>query len=70
MQRGIATHGRVAMATIAADTRDLDRALIEFDIVGLLGVGRGVRSGNRNVDRRVDRNAEVDEAAGEMAVAT
>src|SRR5882724_7111420 len=57
------------MTAVTAQARDLNRALIELDIVGLVSIGCGIVAGDRNVDRRVDRYVEVDETSGEMAVA-
>ena len=64
----IATKRSVAMAAIATNSGDLDRALIELDVVGLMSVGCGIEAGDRNVDRSVDRYVEVDEAAREVPV--
>jgi hypothetical protein len=65
----IAAKGSVAVAAIATDASDLDRALIELDVVGLMRVGCGIGAGDRNVDRRVDSYVEVDDTSREMAVA-
>jgi hypothetical protein len=64
----IAAKRSVAMAAIATNSGDLDRALIELDVVGLMSVGCGIEAGDRNVDRSVDRYVEVDEAPREMPV--
>src|SRR5882672_7981008 len=64
----IAAKRSVAVAAVTADSGDLDRALIELDVVGLMSVGCGIDAGDRNVDRSVDRYVEVDEAAREMPV--
>src|SRR5437762_7122826 len=65
----IAAKRSVAVATITTDSCDLDRALIELDVVGLMRVGCGIEASDRNVHRSVDRYVEVDETAREMAVA-
>ena len=65
----IAAKRSVAVATITTDSCDLDRALIELDVVGLMRVGCGIEASDRNVDRSVGRYVEVDETAREMAVA-
>ena len=65
----IAAKRSVAVATITTDSCDLDRALIELDVVGLMRVGCGIGASDRNVDRSVDRYVEVDETPREMAVA-
>ena len=65
----IAAKRSVAVAAIATNSGDLDRALIELDVVGLMSVGCGIEAGDRNVDRSVDRYVEVDETPREMAVA-
>ena len=65
----IATKRSVAVAAVTTDPSDLDRALIEVDVVGLVCVGCGIGTGDRNVDRSVYRYVEVDETAREMAVA-
>src|SRR5712691_13046694 len=64
----IAAKRSVAVAAIATDSGDLDRALIELDVVGLMSVGCGIEAGDRNVDRSVDRYVEVDQAPREMPV--
>jgi len=64
----IAAKRSVAVAAIATISGDLDRALIELDVVGLMSVGCGIEAGDRNVDRSVDRYVEVDEAPREMPV--
>src|SRR6185312_4005741 len=69
MQGGIAADSYVAMTAVPADAGDLDRALIELDIVGLVCVGRGAGSGDCDVDRRIDGNVEVNEVACEVALA-
>src|ERR1700752_912164 len=51
----IAAKRRVAVAAITTDSSDLDRALIEVDVVGLMSVGCGIEAGDGNVDRSVDR---------------
>src|ERR1700730_10054498 len=65
----IAAKRGVAVAAITTGSGNLDRALIELDVVALLSLGRGIDAGNRNVDRSVDRYVEVDDTAREMAVA-
>ena len=65
----IAAKRSVAVTAITADSGDLDRALIEMDVVGLMCVGCGIGTGDRNVDWSVDRDVEVDDTAREMAVA-
>src|SRR6266852_2299335 len=65
----IAAKRSVAVAAITTDSSDLDRALIEQDVVGLMCVGCGIGASDRNVGRSVDRYVEVDETAREMAVA-
>ena len=65
----IAAKRGVAVAATTTDPSDLDRALIELDVVGLVCVGCGIGTGDRNVDRSVDRYVEVDETPREMAVA-
>src|SRR5258706_15882373 len=64
----IAAQRSVAVAAVTTDSGDLDRALIELDVVGLMSVGCGIEAGDRNVDRSVDRYVEVDEAPCEMPV--
>ena len=64
----IAAKRSVAVAAIATISGDLDRALIELDVVGLMSVGCGIEAGDRNVDRSVDRYVEVDEASRKMPV--
>src|SRR6266704_6887134 len=64
----IAAKRSVAVAAITTDSCDLDRALIELHVVGLMSVGCGIETGDRNVDRSVDRYVEVDEAPREMPV--
>ena len=68
VHREIAAKRSVAVAAIAAISGDLDRALIELHVVGLMSVGCGIEAGDRNVDRSVDRYVEVDEAPREMPV--
>ena len=65
----IAAKRSVAVAAIATISGDLDRALIELDVVGLMCVGCGIGASDRNVNRSVDRYVEVDETPREMAVA-
>jgi hypothetical protein len=65
----IAAKRSVAVAAVTTDSGELDRALIEMDVIGLMRVGCGIGAGNRNVDRSVDRYIEVDETACEMPVA-
>jgi len=65
----IAAKRGVAMAAVTTDPSDLDCALIELDVVGLVRVGCGIGASDRNVDRSVDRYVEVDETPREMAVA-
>jgi len=65
----IAAKRGVAVAAVTTDSSDLDCALIELDVIGLVCVGGGIRAGDRNVDRSVDRYVEVDETPGEMTVA-
>src|SRR6202158_704108 len=65
----IAAKRSVAVAAVTTDSSDLDRALIEVDVVGLMSVGCGIGAGDRNVDWSVDRYVEVDETPREMAVA-
>ena len=65
----IAAKRGVAVAAITTDPSDLDCALIELDVVGLVCVGCGIGTSDRNVDRSVDRYVEVDETPREMAVA-
>src|SRR6266478_8631179 len=65
----IAAKRSVAVAAVTTDSCDLDRALIELNVVGLMCVGCGIGASDRNVDRSVDRYVEGDEAAREMAVA-
>ena len=64
----IAAKRSVAVAAIATNSGDLDRALIELDVVGLMSVGCGIEASDRNVDWSVDRYVEVDEAPREMPV--
>jgi hypothetical protein len=70
MRGEVSAQGKVGMATVTADTSDLDRALIEVHVVALMSVGCGIVAGDRNVDGSVDRDVDVYEATGEMAVAT
>ncbi len=65
----IAAKCSVAVAAITTDSGDLDRALIEMHVVGLVCVGGRIGARNRNVDGGVDRDVEVDDTAREMAVA-
>src|SRR6266478_6038460 len=65
----IAAKRSVAVAAVTTDPSDLDRALIEQDVVGLVCVGGGIGASHRNVDRSVDRYVEVDETPREMTVA-
>src|SRR6202023_4432009 len=59
----------VSGATVPADSGDLDRALIEVHVVGLIRLGRGMGTGDSNVDRSVDRDADIDEGARGVAAA-
>jgi hypothetical protein len=65
----IAAKRSVAVAAITTHSSDLDRTLIELDVVGLIGIGGRIGAGDRNVDRRVNRYVEVDETSREMAIA-
>src|SRR3981081_761545 len=65
----IAAKRRVAVAAVTTDSGELDRALIEMDVIGLMRVGCGIGARNRIVDWSVDRYIEVDETACEMPVA-
>src|SRR3954451_8371390 len=67
MHGKVAAKRGVAVAAVTADAGNLDRALIEVHVVGLVSIGCGIGTGDRNVDRRVDRDIEVDEAGGGMA---
>src|SRR3977135_1289151 len=70
VHREIAAKRSVAVPSIASISGDLDRALIELHVVGLISVGCGIEAGDRNVERSVDRYVEVDEAPREMPVTT
>ena len=69
MKIGQKVHGKitpqrdVAVAAVPADSGDLDRALIEVHVVGLIRLGRGMRTSDGNVDRSIDRDADIDEGA-------
>ena len=65
----IAAKRGVAVAAITTHSSDLDRTLIELDVVGLMSIGGRIGAGDRNVDRRVNRYVEVDETSREMAIA-
>src|SRR5882672_9385181 len=52
----IAAKRSVAMATVTTDSGNLDRALIEHDIVALMSIGCRIVAGDRNFDRGVDRH--------------
>src|SRR5262245_36888278 len=59
----------VAIPAIAASTGDLNRALIDFDVVRLLSIGRGIVAGYSNVDRVIDDDRSVEHRAVETACA-
>ncbi len=65
----ITSHRKVAVAAVAADTSDLDRALIEVHVVGLIRLGRGMRTSDSNVDRSIDRDADIHEGPRGVAAA-
>ena len=59
----ISPHLDVAVTAVPADSGDLDRALIEVHVVGLIRHGGGMRTSDGNVDRSIDRYADIDEGA-------
>ena len=59
----------IAVATVAANARDLGRGLIEVDDVGLIGTRCGMIAGLGHVERLERSMAGVDHAPGKMAIA-
>jgi hypothetical protein len=49
----VSAKSRVAATSIAANTGDLNGAVIDTDRVGLLRVGTGVGTRHRNIDRAI-----------------
>ncbi|MBR7539735.1 hypothetical protein KC221_26490, partial [Mycobacterium tuberculosis] len=58
---------QIETAAIASYARDLNGALIEDCVVGLMGLGRAACSTDRNIDRREDGYVQVDHATDEIA---
>src|ERR1700743_781621 len=50
---GIAADRDIAVAAVAADAGHLERGLVEVGVVGLIGLGAGIISGDHDVDRVV-----------------
>ena len=59
----IATQRQIAVAAMAADSRDVDHALVDDHVVDLIRIGRRIGAGDRNIDRRIDRDADIGDAA-------
>src|SRR3954452_228661 len=64
----IATQREIAIAAISAKSANLDRTLVDVDVVDLIGHGRRMGTCDRDIDGCVDRDADIDQAAGKIAV--
>ena len=69
MRGDIATHCKIAVASVAADPGHLESALIDMDVVHLVRVERGIVAGDRNVDGRENCDGVITDTSEEMAVA-
>ena len=67
LQGEVSAMGLIAIAAGASDAGDLDRPLVEVNIVGLIGDRRRVVAADRDVDGRIDRHADIGEAPGGVA---
>src|SRR6202022_4606548 len=68
-ERAASAERDVAVTAMAADARHLQSRLIEDHVVGLIGMGVGVVSGDCDVYRIVDREGHVNDAAVKISVA-
>ena len=66
----ITTQRKIAVAAVPADSRELDRALVDHHVVDLIRISRRMGAGDRNIDRRINRDADINDVTREMAAAT
>src|SRR5882672_9574097 len=73
MKIGQEVHGNITTQrkiSMAADSRELDHALVNEHVVDLIRIGRRMGASDRNIDRRINRDADINHVTREMAAAS